>query len=36
MSADEEEPGGNWTGPERWQVILAVLSLIVAIIALVG
>jgi len=37
MSANwEKESGKRWTGPERWQVALAALALLVAVIALVG
>ncbi|MFD8571422.1 hypothetical protein [Streptomyces sp. NPDC059639] len=35
MSSDpNEEP--EWSGPEKWQTVIGVLSLVVALIALVG
>lgn len=37
MSADlEKSSKKRWTGPEKWQVALAALGLLVAVIALVG
>lgn len=34
MSADEDKHRRNWTGPEKWQVVLAAASLLVGAIAL--
>lgn len=33
MSAPLDKRGGGWPEPDRWQVILAALSLVVAIIS---
>ncbi|MFJ3756593.1 hypothetical protein [Streptomyces sp. NPDC090080] len=33
---DKEPDEPKWSGPDRWQVILALLSLLVALVALVG
>ncbi|MFF4139631.1 hypothetical protein ACFY1B_51710 [Streptomyces mirabilis] len=34
MSIDVDKHRRRWTGPERWQVILTAVSLLVAVIAL--
>jgi hypothetical protein len=37
MSSDpDEEPDDEWNSPEKWKVTLGVLSLLVALAALVG
>ncbi|MFC8126440.1 hypothetical protein [Streptomyces sp. NPDC057302] len=36
MSSDVEKRRRKWTGPEKWQVGLAVVTLLVAVIALAG
>lgn len=36
MNSNLEKHRPRWTGPERWQVALGALSLLVAVIALVG
>lgn len=36
MSSNLEKRRPRWTGPEKWQVALGTLSLLVAVIALVG
>ncbi|MFF0747304.1 hypothetical protein ACFYVL_43680 [Streptomyces sp. NPDC004111] len=36
VNPDMGKPGNRWTRPERWQVGLAVLGVLVAIIACVG
>ncbi|MEE1930998.1 hypothetical protein V1J52_22935 [Streptomyces sp. TRM 70351] len=32
----EEETKGHWTAPDRWQAVIGVLGLLVAIVACVG
>lgn len=34
--SDTEKPDGRWTPPERWQVVIASLGLLVAVVATVG